>query len=121
MKKCVSFLMVPIFTFSMAMACTPQQTATAKQVYTKISFYSNLARSMIKVAELHYQDNAKVATALAATRASLVTLETLVAAIEAGTTKDESGLALALGELVGNVFVLIEAIRQAKSVKSTAS
>lgn len=115
MKKYIAFLMATVFSISMMAACTPKQTDTVKAVYPKVTFYSNLARSMIQVAETHYASNTKVSAALAATRASLVTLETIVATIEAGTEKDESKLAAALGKLVGDVFVLIDAIKSAKA------
>jgi hypothetical protein len=119
MKKYVALLLAPMFAFVMVAGCTPTQVNTANIVYSKITFYSGLARSMISVAEANYKDNEKVASALEATRASLLTLETLVASIEAGTNKDESKLAVALGSLVGAVFNLIAAINAAKSVPKT--
>lgn len=120
MKKYVAMLLVPFFALSMTVACTPTQVDTAKSVYSKVTFYSGLARSMISVAEANYQHNPKVAKALAATRAALLTLETLVASLEAGTSKDEAGLAVALGTLVGTVFTLIAAINEAKSAAAPA-
>jgi len=114
MKKLVSLLMVPVFVVGMSASCTPQKVETAKAVFAKVAFYVSLAQSLIKVAETNYQSNEKVATALAATRTSLQTVETLLASLEAGLEKDEGKLSTALVALVSDVFALMSAIKAAK-------
>ena len=117
MKRITALMMVPLMVFGMATACTPQKAETAKSVFSKITFYSSLARTLITVAETKYPDNQKVKTALVATRASLKTLESTLATLSAGVDKDESALSVALVRLISDVFDLMAAINQAKSVK----
>lgn len=98
-------------------ACSAQQLETTKVVYSKVAFYVGLAKSIIQVAEARYSDNDKVSTALAATRNSLSTVESLLASIMAGVEKDESKMDAAMKSLIVDVFNLIEAIREAKKVQ----
>ena len=104
------------FAFMSSYGCSPQQVDTAKSVFSKVSFYSNLARSLITVAEMNYSDKPKVVTALVAAKASLRTLESLVATINAGLDYSESDLLTALTGLISDVFNLMTAIQDAKSV-----
>lgn len=104
------------FGFAGTYGCTPQQTETAKSVFSKVSFYSNLARSLITIAQTNYQDKPKVMTALEATKSSLKTLETIMATISAGLDYDEAKLTDALAKLVVDAFDLIQAIKDAKAV-----
>ena len=104
------------FVFMGTYGCTPRQVETAKTVFSKVSFYSNLARALITVAETHYKDNVKVAKALVAAKVSLSTLEALVAAISAGLDYNENELVVGLARLISDVFSLMEAIKGAKSV-----
>lgn len=103
------------FMFMGTYGCTPKQVDTAKTVFSKVSFYSNLARALITVAETHYKDNVKVVTALTATKVSLKTLESLVATINAGLDYDENKLITTLAGLISDVFNLMEAIKDAKA------
>jgi hypothetical protein len=96
------------------------QTNTAKDVLAKISFYSNMAKTFINIAESYYADNPKVKTALAATKASLATVENLAVAISAGFEKDEGKLLAAAAVLVKNVFDLMSAIKEAKASGSVS-
>lgn len=114
-----SYFVLPFVLFSFIFmgtyGCTPKQVDTAKSVFSKVSFYSNLARSLIVVAEAHYKDNPKVATALSAAKASLKSLETIMNVINAGLDYDESELTQKLAQLVVDVFELIQAIKDAKA------
>ncbi len=104
------------FIFMGTYGCTPKQVSTAKSVFSKVSFYSNLARALITVAETRYKDNKKVATALVATKASLRTLESLIATINAGLVYEESELLSKLTCLILDVFSLMDALQAATSV-----
>jgi hypothetical protein len=118
MTKLTALIMVTMLMISMS--CTPTQVSNAKDVMGKITFYSTMARALITVAENNFADRPKVATALAATKASLATLESALAAVGAGIEKDESKLILAAATLVQNVFVLMNAIREAQSAPRAA-
>ena len=104
------------FMFMGTYGCTPKQVDTAKTVFSKVSFYSSLARALITVAETHYKDNTKVVTALTAAKASLRTLEALVSTINAGLDYNEDELIVSLANLILDVFNLMEAIKDVKSV-----
>lgn len=120
MKK--AFVVVPlIFMFALGGCPVSQtQTNTAKDVLAKISFYSNMAKTFISIAEAYYADNPKVKTALAATKTSLATVENLAVAISAGFEKDEGKLVAAAAILVKNVFDLMAAIKEAKAAGSVS-
>lgn len=113
-KKSV-YVLAPFLAFSLTFGCTPKQTETAKTVLGQVVFYSNMAKTLIEVAKQHYQENEKVSKALEATQKSLKTLESLVNALLRGLEKDDTKLVGAVAALVGDIFVLIKAIQEAKS------
>ena len=109
-----SLAIIPLLFIFTLNACTPTQVQTAKDVLGKISFYANMAKTLVAVAETYYADNVKVKAALEATKASLATVESLSAAVSAGIEKDEAKLIAATAVLISNVFVLMNAIKEAK-------
>lgn len=116
-----SFLLIPfIFMFAVNATCPPAQTETAKDVLTKVSFYTNMAKTLVTDAETYYADNPKVKSALEATKASLATVDSLAKAISAGIEKDENKIILATADLIRNVFTLVDAIKEAKAAKTAA-
>lgn len=117
-NKFAAIFLIPAFLF--AVSCTPQQVNTAKDVLSKVSFYSALAKSLVQVAETQFPDNPKVKTALEATKASINTLESVVALVGAGIEKNEDKIIIAVADLAGKIFNLIKAIEDARKIKEAA-
>lgn len=115
-NRLAAVLLIPAFL--LAASCTPQQVNTAKDVLAKVSFYTALAKSLVQVAETQFPDNQKVKTALEATKASLTTLESVVALVGAGIEKNEDKVIIAVADLAGKIFNLIRAIEEARAAKT---
>jgi hypothetical protein len=118
--KKTSIMVLPILLFASVVGCTPTQINKAKRIMGQASFYTTMARSLIKVAEGYIADN-KVKTALEATRESLKTVESTIVLIDSGLDKDQVRIITAVTSLMVNVFALAAAIKKAKDANSGIS
>lgn len=116
----IALVLIPVFMLGSSFGCQPEKVDTAKRVMDQASFYIDLAGALITVAETKYSDNPKVGKALTATKISLETLNKSLIAIKAGISEDYEALKAAVVELAVQVFVLIEAIDEAKSASSSS-
>jgi hypothetical protein len=118
LNKFAAVLLVPAFL--VASSCTPTQVNTANDVLNGISTAISFAKPLIEAAETQFPDKPKVVAALVATRASLSTLESAVAAISAGVEKDWSKLAAAATDLFFKALTLRAAIEEAIKASKAA-
>jgi len=119
-KHMVALFLLPTFVFASLVSCGPAKVNTAKNVMQQASFYTQLAQQLITVAESNFQNNAKVQSALVATKQALSVVVAALKAVGSGLDKDMTELSKAVVALTLEVFALVNAIQQAKSSSHTS-
>jgi hypothetical protein len=117
--KNISVLVLPIFMFGMLVSCTEARVNTAKNVMTQADFYMDMAEALVKVATTQFPNNQKVTAALKATAQALSVVKNAMSVAKNGLDKDNTALKATVVALIVEVFVLFNAIKEAKNARTS--